>query len=147
MVIEVAARSIGGLCSRAIRVACDDAPGEIRSLENVILREVCGLPLGRMHTVDSASGVFMLPTPQSGILREVRGVNRAEQVPGVTGVAISVPIGHPVRPLPEGDRYLGFIFARGETAADVEHSLRAAEALIDLDVTAPELAPLGDIRP
>ena len=147
VVIEVAARSIGGLCSRAIRVACDDAPGEIRSLENVILREVCGLPLGRMHTVDSASGVFMLPTPQSGILREVRGVNRAEQVPGVTGVAISVPIGHPVRPLPEGDRYLGFIFARGETAADVEHSLRAAEALIDLDVTAPELAPLGDIRP
>jgi biotin carboxylase len=138
VVIEVAARSIGGLCSRAIRVACDDAPAEARSLENVILREVCGLPLGRMHTVDSASGVFMLPISQSGILREVRGVDRAEQVPGITGVSISIPIGHAVRPLPEGDRYLGFIFARGATPAAVEGALRAAEALIEVDIGAPD---------
>ena len=45
-VIEVAARSIGGLCSQIIRVECDDAPGETRSLENIILREACGLELG-----------------------------------------------------------------------------------------------------
>jgi hypothetical protein len=137
VVIEVASRSIGGLCSRALRIASDDAPDDIRSLENVILREVCGLPLGRMHTVDIASGVFMLPIPHAGILNEVRGVDRAEQVPGITGVAMSIPAGHAVRPLPEGDRYLGFVFARGETPAAVEHALREAAALIDPDITAP----------
>ncbi len=138
VVIEVAARSIGGLCSRAIRVACDDAPDEMRSLENVILRNVCGLPLGTMHTVDSASGVFMLPIPRAGILNAVRGVNDAEHVAGITGVAISIPAGQEVRPLPEGDRYLGFVFARGETPAAVEESLRAAARLIDADTAAPD---------
>jgi biotin carboxylase len=147
VVIEVASRSIGGLCSRAIRIACGDAPSETRSLENVILREVCGLPLGRMHTVDSASGVFMVPIPRAGILNEVRGVDRAEQVAGITGVAISIPAGHAVRPLPEGDRYLGFVFARGETPAAVEDSLRAAAALIDPDITAPDLVAAGGIHP
>jgi biotin carboxylase len=141
VVIEVASRSIGGLCSRAIRLACDDAPGDVRSLENVILREACDLPLGTMHTVDSASGVYMLPISQSGILKEVRGVERAAQVPGITSVVISIPAGHAVRPLPEGDRYLGFIFARGETPAAVEHSLRAAQALIEPQVTAPTSTP------
>jgi hypothetical protein len=140
VVIEVASRSIGGLCSRAIRLSCDDAPGEIRSLENVILRDACGLPLGRMRTVDRASGVFMLPISSAGTLNGVRGVDRAEQVAGITGVAISIPTGHAMRPLPEGDRYLGFIFARGDTPAAVEQSLRAAEALIDVDVIAPHPA-------
>jgi hypothetical protein len=147
VVIEVASRSIGGLCSRALRVACDDAPEEIRSLENVILREACDLPLGNAHTVDAASGVFMLPISHAGILNGVRGVDRAERAPGITGVVISIPTGHAVRPLPEGDRYLGFIFARGETPAAVEHSLRTAEALIDVDITAPARAGVGDVHP
>jgi hypothetical protein len=146
VVIEVASRSIGGLCSRALRVACDDAPDEIRSLENVILREACDLPLGTAHTVDAASGVFMLPISRAGVLNDVRGVDRAERAPGITGVVISVPTGHPVRPLPEGDRYLGFIFARGETPAAVEHSLRAAERLIDVDITDPMRAAVRGVH-
>ncbi len=135
VVIEVAARSIGGLCSRVIRVVCDDAPGEVRSLENVILRDACGLPLGAMHPFDRAAGVFMLPIPTAGILRRVGGVDRAELVDGITGVEISIPTGAMVRPLPEGDRYLGFIFARGETAANVEASLRRAQSLLDVELT------------
>jgi biotin carboxylase len=135
VVIEVAARSIGGLCSQVIRVAAADAPGEVRSLENVILRDACRLPLGAMHLVDSAAGVFMLPTPAPGILRGVDGVDRAESVEGITGVSISIPLGAPVMPLPEGDRYLGFIFARGETPEGVEASLRTAESLLDVEVT------------
>jgi biotin carboxylase len=135
VVIEVAARSIGGLCSEVIRVACDDAPGEVRSLENVILRDACGLPLGAMHMVDSAAGVFMLPIPTAGVLGRVDGVDRAVSVEAITGVAISIPVGATVRPLPEGDRYLGFIFARGETPQGVESSLRRAQALLDVEVT------------
>ncbi|MHB8488406.1 MAG: ATP-grasp domain-containing protein [Candidatus Dormibacteria bacterium] len=137
VVIEVAARSIGGLCSQVIRVACTDEPGEIRSLENVILREACGLPLGAMHMVDSASGVFMLPIPHAGILRGVGGVDRAASLAGITGVTISIPAGERVRPLPEGDRYLGFIFARGDVPQAVEASLRQARATLDVTVTPP----------
>jgi biotin carboxylase len=135
VVIEVAARSIGGLCSQIIRVDCDDAPGETRSLENVILREACALPLGAMHMQDSACGVFMLPIPTGGVLRSVHGVERAESVSGITGVTLSIPIGGVVRPLPEGDRYLGFIFARGDTPVAVEASLREAQSLLEVDIT------------
>jgi biotin carboxylase len=134
VVIEVAARSIGGLCSQVIRVVCTDAPGEIRSLENVILREACGMPLGAMHMVGGASGVFMLPIPSAGILRGVHGVDRAEAVAGITGVTVSTPVGERVRPLPEGDRYLGFVFARGDTPGAVEASLRQAQLQLSLDI-------------
>ena len=136
VVIEVAARSIGGLCSQVIRLSCADAPSEVRTLENVILREACGLPLGAVHMVDKACGVFMLPMPAAGILRGVRGVEEAESVAGITGVAMSIPIGERVRPLPEGDRYLGFIFARGETPRGVEASLRQAQGLLDIEISA-----------
>ena len=34
--------------------------------------------------------------------------------------------------LPEGDRYLGFLFARGDTPAEVERSLRAAHACLEI---------------
>lgn len=135
VVIEVAARSIGGLCSQVIRLECDDAPGDVRSLENVILREACGLPLGRIHMVDRACGVFMLPIPTAGILRGVAGLSSAESVAGITGVTISIPIGEPVRPLPEGDRYLGFIFARGHAPHTVETSLREAQSRLGVDIT------------
>jgi biotin carboxylase len=134
VVIEVAARSIGGLCSQVIRLDCDDAPGVERSLEEVILRQACDLPLGNMRLVDDACGVVMLPTPSAGVLRSVAGVDRASQVPGITGVTIAVPIGAAVVPLPEGDRYLGFIFARGSSSEAVERSLREAESFIEPEI-------------
>ncbi len=134
VVIEVAARSIGGLCSQVIRLDCDDAPGVERSLEEVILRQACDLPLGTMRLVDGACGVVMLPTPAAGILRGVAGTDGASTVAGVTGVTIAVPVGEAVVPLPEGDRYLGFIFARGASPEAVEGSLRAAQALIAADI-------------
>jgi biotin carboxylase len=136
VVIEVAARSIGGLCAQVIRLACADAPAEVRSLENVILREACALPLGRMHMVDGACGVFMLPIPAAGILRGIDGIEGAESVTGISGVTISIPAGEAVRPLPEGDRYLGFVFARGDTAQAVESSLRQAQSFLEVDISA-----------
>jgi formate-dependent phosphoribosylglycinamide formyltransferase (GAR transformylase) len=134
VVIEVAARSIGGLCSQVVRLVCDDAPDVERSLEEVILRHACGLPLGAMRLTDGACGVLMLPITQEGILRRVTGIDRAAAVAGITGVTISVPERERVTPLPEGDRYLGFVFARGETAGRVEASLRKAESLLDVEI-------------
>jgi biotin carboxylase len=134
IVIEVAARSIGGLCSQVVRLVCDDAPDVEHSLEEVILRHACGLPLGAMRLVDGACGVLMLPITREGILRRVTGIERAAAVAGITGVNISVPERERVTPLPEGDRYLGFVFARGDTAGDVETSLREAQSLLDVEM-------------
>jgi hypothetical protein len=43
-------------------------------------------------------------------------------------------------PLPEGDRYLGFVFARGDTPAAVETSLRAAHAALHVEISSGDIA-------
>ena len=121
--IELAARSIGGLCGRTLRFGLG-----VR-LEEVILRHALGLPLdGRLRREEAAAGVMMLPTPQAGTLREVAGQDEARAVPGVSDIRITIPAGGRLVPLPEGDRYLGFMFARGATPGEVETALREAYA-------------------
>jgi biotin carboxylase len=124
VLLEVAARSIGGLCARALRF------GAGVSLEELLLRHALGLPTDGLVREDVASGVMMLPIPHAGVLREVGGQDEARGIPGVVGLEITVARGKPVRTLPEGDRYLGFLFARGDTAAEVEATLRAAHACL-----------------
>ena len=119
--LEVAARSIGGLCARTLRF------GMGVSLEELILRHAVGLPIQSLRREDRAAGVLMLPIPRPGVLRQVRGQEEARQVPGVEGVVLTVPAGERLVPLPEGDRYLGFVFARGPSAAEVERALRTAQ--------------------
>lgn len=129
--VEVAARSIGGLCSTALRFGTD------MSLEELILRHAVGADLTSLERERRSAGAMMLPIPRAGILREVRGRDEALRVPGVEDVAITIPIGQPVIPLPEGDRYLGFVFARGETPAVVEASLRKAHRSLGFAISAP----------
>jgi hypothetical protein len=119
--LEVAARSIGGLCARTLRF------GMGVSLEELILRHAVGLPIQSLRREDRAAGVLMLPIPRPGVLRQVRGQDEARRVPGIEGVVLTVPAGERLVPLPEGDRYLGFVFARGPSAAEVERSLRTAQ--------------------
>lgn len=78
----------------------------------------------------------MLPIPATGTLRAVGGQDEARAVPGIVGLEISINPGRPVVALPEGDRYLGFLFARGDTPAEVERALRAAHARLDIEVEA-----------
>ena len=129
--LELAARSIGGLCSRSLRF------GLGVSLEELILRHALGLPLDGLAREEAASGVMMLPIPRAGVLEEVRGQDEALAVPGVTGLEISIARGRPVRPLPEGDRYLGFLFARGETPEEVEEALRTAHGRLEIVIGEP----------
>ncbi len=126
-----------------IRLTAGDVPGTLLSLEEVILRQACDLPLGPLRLYDGACGVVMLPTPAAGVLRAVSGVDQAAAVAGVTGVTISVPVGESVVPLPEGDRYLGFIFARGNATFEVEAALRRAQAFLQVDIAVPP----GGIEP
>jgi biotin carboxylase len=127
--IEIAARSIGGLCARTLRFGAGIA------LEELILRHALGLPIDGLERERAASGVMMLPIPGAGVLREVRGQDAARAVPGVTDVEITVSRGRRVVPLPEGDRYLGFLFARGDTPETVEAALRAGYAALDVELS------------
>ena len=123
-ILEVAARSIGGLCGRALRF------GVGVTLEELLLLHALGRPpaLARERV---ASGVLMLPIRRGGVLREVRGLAEARSVPGVTDVVVTAHADEELVPLPEGASYLGFAFARGETPAEVESALRRAGSFIE----------------
>ena len=119
--LELAARSIGGLCSRALRF-----PGG-QTLEELILANALSQHIPAAgHQPARPCGVFMLPVPRPGVLRAVEGRATAEAMPGITGLTITIPVGQQVRPLPDGDRYLGFIFAEAGTRQEVENALTAA---------------------
>jgi hypothetical protein len=128
--IEIAGRSIGGLCSQILRFthAADV------SLEELILRQAVGLDLPGVERERAAGGVMMIPIPQAGTLLAVRGLDAARAVGGIEAVEITAKVNYPLVPLPEGESYLGFIFARGETPAEVEAALRQAHAALAFDI-------------
>jgi hypothetical protein len=133
--VELAARSIGGNCSRTLRFASDI------SLEELILRQAFELPFEPQRQT-AAGGVMMIPIPAAGILKAVHGREAAEAVPLVTEVDIAAPLNQRLSPLPEGDSYLGFIFAHGDTPEAVEAALRQAHRALSFEI-APELPLLA----
>ncbi len=125
-VIEIAARSIGGLCSRVLRFEGG------ASLEELILRRALGEDLRERQRERPAAGVMMVNVPRAGTLREIRGVEASKAVPGVESVIITIPTGQAVQPMPFGGRYLGFIFAREMLPETVEAALREALARLEI---------------
>jgi biotin carboxylase len=120
-VIEVAARSIGGLCSRTLQF------GTGRSLEYLILSQALGRPVAAAAT-GGAAGVLMLPIAAGGVLIDVTGREEILKIPGIVAMELTIAPGRPLVPLPEGNRYLGFVFARADSPEEVEAALRAALA-------------------
>jgi len=135
VLLEVAPRSIGGLCGRVLRHSLG------MSLEQVILRHALGRPVPKADR-PAASGVMMIPIPERGILEGVAGLDAARRVAGIEDVVISVARGELVVPPPEGAAYLGFIFARGGAPAAPESALRAAHGALQFDIR-PEI-PLAE---
>jgi biotin carboxylase len=125
-VLEVAARPIGGLCSSALRFV--DRSRSTATLEEVLLRHAAGEDVSPFVREPDASGVMMVPIPRRGIFRGAHGVEEAQQVHGISDVRITAKPDSMLVPLPEGKSYLGFIFARGGSPADVERALREAHA-------------------
>jgi biotin carboxylase len=128
-ILEIAARSIGGLCGRALRF------GVGITLEELILRHAMGTAAEPPPREKRAAGVLMLPIRQRGVLDEVRGVEEARRVPRIDDVVITAHLREELVPLPEGGSYLGFAFAHGDTPAQVEAALREAGARIEAVVT------------
>jgi hypothetical protein len=56
-------------------------------------------------------------------------------VPGIEDVAITAHRGQELVPLPEGSRYLGFIFARGDRPEQAEAALREAHRRLEFEIT------------
>ena len=124
--VEIAGRSIGGLCSRTLRFG----DGRL-SLEEVILRHALGEDVARYPRECSAAGVMMIPIPKAGTLEAVSGVDGAKAVEHVEDVVITTHPGAKLVPLPEGSSYLGFIFARAKTPEEVETALRKAHSNLE----------------
>ncbi len=130
VVIEVAARTIGGLCGRSLTFGLMDTP-----LEVLVLRHALGLRKESLRRSPTSSGVMMIPVPAQGRLESVDGLSLARLVEFVTEIEITAPLGSIVAPPPEGDRYLGFIFARAKTPAAVESALRSAYAELEISIS------------
>lgn len=128
-ILEVAARTIGGLCSRLFRYCVG------RGLEEIVLYHAIGTPV-EASRMEGAAGVLMIPIPQAGVLRRVEGLKAAGQVPYIEEVVIQIREGYELVPLPEGSSYLGFIFCKAPTGAAAELALRQAHQQLTV-VTAP----------
>jgi len=128
-VIEVAARSIGGLCSRSLNFGLMGT-----TLESLILRNAMGLDVSRLHREPVASGVLMIPTPGNGVVTAIEGEQETGDIPGITGMDFTVSPGSEVMAPPEGDRYIGFVYARSDRPQQVEAVLRKAMEKIEVQL-------------
>lgn len=136
--LEIAARPIGGLCSRVLRF---EAAGEVVPLEEVLLRHAAGEDVSPYVRETQAAGVMMIPIPKRGIYKGVTGEHHARSAPHVEAVQITAKADQLLEPLPEGDSYLGFIFARGAGSAEVIQGLREAHRRLTFAID-PELKVL-----
>jgi len=127
-VIEVAARTIGGLCARSLTFSTG------HSLEELVLAHALRIPLGCAERDDGASGVLMIPIPEPGTFVSLGGRDEALTVPGITDVQVTVAPGRHIAPVPEGDRYVGFAFARARHPEAVVRALRRARTVLEVRV-------------
>ncbi len=105
------------------------------SLEELLIRHACQLPLPSLSREQAAAGTMMLPIPRAGFLKHVTSLDAALSVPGIEDVVITAKPHEKLQPFPEGASYPGFIFARGETPQAVEQALREAHRRLHLVIT------------
>jgi len=135
-VLEIAARPIGGLCSKVLRFSCE-GDSAIVPLEEILLRHAIGENIEGYARERTAAGVMMIPIPKRGMLRGIDGLEDARATPGVEEIQITAKIDQLLEPLPEGASYLGFIFARAPERDAVWRALNDAHAKLRFDIASP----------
>lgn len=133
--LDIAARPIGGLCAGALRFRSTGVPPVSISLEELVLRHAACEDVSGYGREAPASGVMMIPIPQTGFYEGVEGLDEAESVPGIERIEITAKLRQKLVPLPEGSSYLGFIFARAATPEQVERALRDAHAKLRFEIS------------
>jgi len=119
VLLELAARTIGGQCGQLIEFSLR------QKLEELVILGMCGM-LPDVPGHSEAAGVLMIPVTTSGILRRVEGLTAALQVKHIKDIEIHIREGYELIPLPEGSSYLGFIFAQAPDYAQTYEALRTA---------------------
>ena len=118
--IDLASRSIGGRCSAVLRFRSG------ASLEELILRQALRMPLPDLQLEADPAGVLMLTAERSGRLVSIEGREAVLRIPGIEAVDLTATPGSVVAPAPDGDHYLGFVFARAGSPDGVRAALEAA---------------------
>jgi biotin carboxylase len=131
VILEIAARPIGGLCSKVLRFR------PFAPLEEVLLRHAAGEDIAAYEREPNAAGVMMIPIPKRGVFKRVEGINVAAGLPGIEEVRITAKTGQVLEPLPESGSYLGFIFARGPQPSDVVDALKEAHRRLTFAIDPP----------
>jgi hypothetical protein len=104
-------------------------------LEELLLRHALELPGTDAKREELASGVMMIPVPKSGVLDAVTGDDAARSVPDITELLITARLHDYIAAWPEGSSYLGFLFARGNSPAEVEQAIRKAHEKLVFTIT------------
>jgi hypothetical protein len=135
-VLEIAARPIGGLCSKVLRFS-RQGDSEVVPLEEILLRHAIGESIEGYTRERTAAGVMMIPIPKRGMLRRAEGIEDARATPHVDEIHITAKTHQLLEPLPEGASYLGFIFARASDRDAVLQALKDAHAKLQFEIAAP----------
>ena len=81
VLLELAARTIGGQCGQLIEFSLQ------RKLEELVIEAMCGMPFTTADEAEAA-GVLMIPITDSGILKRVEGLTEAMQTEYVRDIEI-----------------------------------------------------------
>jgi len=129
-ILEIASRTIGGDCARML-------DNEQLGIEELAISLAIDQPI-KFEIDKQARGVMMIPVKESGLLRRVEGLLEANKVDFIDNIDIIISQGHELIPLPEGNQYLGYIFASADSAEQVTKAIREAYAKLKF-ITAPLL--------
>jgi biotin carboxylase len=129
VLLELAARTIGGQCGQLIEFSLQ------QKLEELVIQGMCSR-LPDLQDKADAAGVLMIPITSSGLLKRVEGLTDAMQVKFIKDIEIHIREGYELIPLPEGSSYLGFIFAQAPSYEETFDALKSAFQKLNI-VTQP----------
>ncbi|MFV2004210.1 MAG: ATP-grasp domain-containing protein [Gammaproteobacteria bacterium] len=126
-ILEIASRTIGGDCSRML-------DNDNFTIEELAISLAIDQPFD-VTMPQQASGVMMIPIREKGLLKRVEGLLEANKVGHIDKIDIIIQQGHELIPLPEGNQYLGYIFASADTPEQVTSAIREAYACLKFITT------------
>ena len=121
-ILEIASRTIGGDCARML-------DNENFSIEELAISLAIKQPI-KVSMPEKARGVMMIPVREKGLLKRVEGLLEANRIKHIDKIDIIIREGHELQPLPEGNQYLGYIFASAEKPEQVTAAIQQASALL-----------------